>query len=235
MARLIIKSHRPWQLAIAIIILSMVISLFTWLLLDNNHWQVIYGQLSGNTDTRELIEANQGLQDENKALQGRILMLDQTTQLDKQTAVIMQNELKALQDQIYQLKRELEFYQGVMDTNQSVSGLEIHGIYIEPLSKSNQFLIKLVLTNVTLSDRLLQGSLEIMIEGDHNGTKQSLNMSKLLIDERVELSFELKNFKRVEYRFELPSEFNAERVIVKVSQNNRNEPPISGTYDWPLN
>ena len=234
MPRLVIKNHRPWQMAIAIIALSMVISLITWLLLDNNHWQVIYDQLSGNLTTRDLIETNQVLLDENTELKGRIIMLEQTTSLDKDTAIHLQNELTTLQDEIYQLKRELEFYQGVMDTTRRVSGLNIHGIYVESLSKPNQFVLKLVLTNVVRNDRVLQGKLDINIEGIQNNRKQKLNMRNILIDESADLSFELKSFRRVEYAFEIPHEFVANRVLVKVTMRNTREPPMNKVYDWPL-
>jgi hypothetical protein len=235
MPRLVIKSHRPWQMAIAIIALSMVISVFTWFLLDNNHWQVIYNQLSGNLKTKDLIETNQTLEDANSELQGKVLMLLQTTQLDKETAVHMQNELMSLQDEIYRLKRELEFYQGVMDTTRRVTGLDIHGIYVEPLLKPNQYVIKLVLTNVATSDRVLEGKLDINFEGIQNNNKQRMNINDILISESTDLSFELKSFKRVEYVFELPAEFAVSRVQVNVNVKNANELPISKIYDWTLN
>ncbi|MGK0298887.1 MAG: hypothetical protein ACI9XC_002511, partial [Gammaproteobacteria bacterium] len=191
MSKFIIKNHRPWQMAIAIITLSMVISIFTWLLLDTNHWKVIYHQLSGNITTKDFLASNQTYRDENSQLKGQIIMLQQTTQLDKDTAIHLQNELKSLQDEIYKQKRELEFYQGVMDASRGASGLDIHGIYVEPLIKPNQFVIKLVLTNVTLSDKLLEGSLEIHIDGMQNKNKHNLDISTILLDENTDLTFEL--------------------------------------------
>jgi hypothetical protein len=235
MPKFIIKSHRPWQMAVAIIALSMVISIFTWLLLDTNHWKVIYHQLSGNIITKDLLDSNQKYRDENSQLKGQIAMLQQTTQLDKGTAIHMQNELKSLQDEIYQQKRELEFYQGVMDATRGASGLDIHGIYVEPLTKPNQYVIKLVLTNVTLSDKLLEGSLDIHIDGMQNKNKHNIDISTILLDENTELTFKLKSFRRVEYEFELPAEYLARRILVKVYVGNAKEQPISKIYDWPLN
>ncbi len=235
MAKLVIKSHRPWQMAIAIIALSMLMSALTWFLLDKNHWDVIYDELGGNNTTKQLLETNQQLQEENRNLTDRVFMLEQTTQLDQDTAVLMQSELKSMQDQIYQLKRELEFYQGVMDTTREVLGLEIHGIYVEPLAKQDQYMIKIILTNVARNDRVLGGDISITLEGSSGNRRQRLNMNTLLIDEVTDLSFQIKSFKRVEYGFQLPSEFTPERVIVTVKLDRRNDPPISRTYDWPLN
>ncbi|MGY8813205.1 MAG: DUF6776 family protein [Gammaproteobacteria bacterium] len=234
MSKFIIKSHRPWQMAVAIIALSMVISIFTWLLLDTNHWEVIYHQLSGNITTKDLLGSNQKYRDENSQLKDKIIMLEQTTQLDKDTAIHMQNALMSLQDEIYKQKRELEFYQGVMDATRGASGLDIHGIYVEPLTKPNQYVIKLVLTNVTLSDRLLEGSLDIQIDGMQNKNKHNLDISTILLDENASLTFELKSFRRVEYEIELPTEYLPHRILVKVHVGNAREQPISKIYDWPL-
>lgn len=234
MVRLVIKNHRPWQMALAIITLSMVISLITWLFLDNNHWQVIHKQLSGNTSAKELIEENQVLQAQNSELNGKILMLDQTTRLDQETAIGMQQELKGLQDEIYKLKRELEFYKGVMDTSKSASGFDIHGIYIEPLNKPSHYHMKVVLTNVDKANRILQGSLDMDIDGMQNNRKQTLNISTIVVDELGGLSFELKNFKQIELYFALPLEFEPERVRVIANLNKTNIPPIIRLYEWPI-
>lgn len=221
-------------MALAIITLSMVISLITWLFLDNNHWQVIHKQLSGNTSAKELIEENQVLQAQNSELNGKILMLDQTTRLDQETAIGMQQELKGLQDEIYKLKRELEFYKGVMDTSKSASGFDIHGIYIEPLNKPSHYHMKVVLTNVDKANRILQGSLDMDIDGMQNNRKQTLNISTIVVDELGGLSFELKNFKQIELNFALPLEFEPERVRVIANLNKTNIPPIIRLYEWPI-
>ncbi|NNE36832.1 MAG: hypothetical protein HKN08_00895, partial [Gammaproteobacteria bacterium] len=212
MARLVIKNHRPWQMAVAIITLSMVLSLVTWLLLDNNHWQVIHRQLSGNSSASQLIEENQSLITENTDLKGKILMLEQTSRLDQETAVQMQNDLMVLQDEIYGLKRELEFYKGIMDTSKRVSGFDIHGVFINPLNKPNHFNIKVVLTNVDRSDRILEGVLDISVDGIQNNRKESLKLSNMITNGSPDLSFQLKNFRQMDVNVELPSEFEPERI-----------------------
>ena len=116
MPRLVIKTHRPWQSIIAVIALSVLIALVTWLLLDSSYWSFLIQNNSNHNDTRSLLETNHQLEKQNTELNDRIIMLEQTTRLDKETAVMLQKDMIALQDQIYKLKRELEFYQGVMDS-----------------------------------------------------------------------------------------------------------------------
>ena len=84
-----------------------------------------------------------------------------------------------------------------MDTSKSVSGFDIHGIYIEPLNKPSHYHMKVVLTNVDKANRILQGSLDMDIDGMQNNRKQTLNISTIVVDELGGLSFELKNFKQI--------------------------------------
>jgi len=233
MPRLIIKSHRPWQGIISVTALSVVIALVTWQMLDTSYWRIISSMTGRNNDERTLIDANRQLLDQNQDLNSRLLMLEQTTKVDKDTAVMLQKEMIALQDQIYKLKRELEFYQGAMDSARKTVGMDIHGVYIEPAGGSNRYLLKLVLTHVAKNDTVMKGRLAVTIAGTQNGEQRRLELGSLL-EEKTDFGFEIKSFKRLEYEFGLDEDFVAKQVIVRVNPTIGGEPPLSKTYDWPI-
>lgn len=233
MARLVIRPHRPWQWAIAIITLSALIALLTWAMLDNSYWRIVTAMIGSGNDERTLMERNRELEAQNQDLNSRILMLEQTTRVDKETAVMLQKDMVALQDQIYKLKRELEFYQGVMDSARKTVGMDIHGLYIEPAARANHYLLKLVLTHVAKNDTVMKGSLTVTIAGTRNGEKLRLDLGSLL-DEKTDFGFEIKSFKRLEYEFALADGFVADEITVRVESRVGGEPPISKTYDWPI-
>jgi hypothetical protein len=230
--RLVIKTHRPWQVVTTIIVLSSVVALVTWLLLDSSHWQVINDRIRGSQDTKYLLETNEELLAHNKALQDQVLMFEQTTRLDKETAVLVQQDLKSLQDEISRLKRELEFYQVVMDTARNSTGIDVHGLHIEPFMRENQYQLKLVLTNVTKSDRVSKGTVTISVEGMQDRNKVILRLDDLSSIEPADFSFELKSFKGLDYRFELPADFIPQQVLVQI--NPQGEPVFNKIFDWPL-
>lgn len=234
MPRLVIKSHRPWQWTIAIIALSMAITLVTFLLLDNSFWRILTARIGESNTTLTLRETNRALEAQNRELNNRILMLEQTTSLDKETAVMLQAEMVDLQNQIYQQKQELEFYQGVMDAARKTVGMDIHGLYIEPVSVKNRYLLKLVLTHVSKNDNVIKGNLNINIEGTQNGERLRLALAGLSVNDKADFGFEIKSFKRLEYEFELAAEFVADQVVVLIEPKTGGESAISKTYDWPL-
>lgn len=233
MARLVIKPHRPWQWVIAVITLSALIAVLVWALLDDSYWRVITAAIGDNNEVRTLQRTNRDLEEQNRALNSRILELEQTTRLDRETATMLQQEMVALQDQIYRLKRELEFYQGVMDTARQTAGMDIHGLYVEPAGRAGRYLLKLVLTHVGKNDTVMKGGLSVTIAGTRNGEAQRLDLADL-IDKKADLTFEMKSFKRLEYEFALEEGFTADEISVRVEPRVGGEPPVSRTYDWPI-
>lgn len=232
MSRLVVKSHRPWQFAVAVVILSMFLATLTWLLLDKSHWSLIFDRIGDNDERKHLWEVNQSLHAERETLQERVLMLERITSVDKQTAALLQDEIKSLQEKIYTQKGELEFYQGIMDATRNAKGLNIHGIYIEPLAQNQAYQLKLVLTHVAKGSALAEGSMAIFVVGRENDEEKQLKIEDIVVGEALDLSYKLRSFKRFETKLVLPDEFLAERVIVELKPKQKNQVMIREVFDW---
>ena len=113
----------------------------------------------------------------------RIIMLERTTQIDSQAAAELHESLRRLQDEIYRLKGELEFYQGVMSSTSSDAGLNIQGMQVDELPGEGNYHFRLILTHVTKRDRVIEGKVDISFEGVKNGkiviTSYSIHYTKL--------------------------------------------------------
>jgi hypothetical protein len=234
MSGLVVKTHRPWQFALAIIALSMFLASATWLMLDKSHWSLIYDRISDNQDWKHLWEVNQSLQEERVSLQERVLMLERTTSLDKQTAALLQDEIKSLQEQIYILKGELEFYEGIMDATRDAKGLSIHGIYIEPMVNGRAYRLKLVLTHVTKANVEAEGHIAIYLLGSRDGEAQRLKIEDIATGESMNLVYKLRSFKRFETKLILPEGFIPGSVIVELNPKNKNQTMIREVFDWSI-
>ncbi|HEY7839935.1 MAG TPA: DUF6776 family protein [Gammaproteobacteria bacterium] len=233
MARLVIKSHRPLQFSLAVVLLSMLVAFVTWLGLDESHWSVIRDRLQSNRDQKLLWEVNQGLEEENAKLRERVSMLERTTSLDTQTATLLQEEIKNLQEETFRLKGELEFFQGIMEAVGEVKGLDVHGIHVRKLSAPGTYRLKLILTNVTDSDKDTEGTISVTIEGIQSGATRHVNLRELTLDESLDLTFKFRNFKRVESNFGLPPGFSAQRVFVELQPRDQKQSKIRKAFDWP--
>ena len=236
MPRLTVKNHRPVQWSIAIVALSMLIALFTWLLLDESHWAVIYDRMSITKNYNNLGELNRELEQENTRLTESLLMMERAAELDRKTALLLQQEVQSLQDEIYHLKGELNFYNGIMDATRVSTGLNIQGIHIDSLPKERSYRIKLVLTHVAKvgkGTKLATGTINISIEGIRNGVTSHLNLQDVSLDDAPELSFNFRNFKRFESDLEFPEGFTPRRVLVQLQPNGGKQSIIKRVFDWP--
>ena len=233
MPKLTVKSHRPVQWSVAIIALSTLIALLTWLMLDESHWSTIYSRMDVNQDFKRLSEVNRGLEKENKRLNEVVLMMQREAEVDKKTASLLQQNVQSMQDEIYRLKGELEFYQGVMDATRESTGLSIQGIHIESLPQENSFRLKVVLTHVAKGIRIAEGNMTVTIEGLKNGEPSNLNLQDITLDQGLDLSFKFRNFKRFESDLELPPEFVPRRVLVQLQPKGVKQANIKRVFDWP--
>lgn len=232
MSSLVVKNHRPWQFAVAIVVLSMFLASLTWLLLDKGHWALIYERIGDNNEWKNLWEVNQSLEEERVALQERVLMLERITSVDKQTTAILQDEIKSLQESLYKMTGELEFYEGIMDATRGAKGLNIHGIYIEPLLQSGTYRLKLVLTHVAKGSIEATGTMKISVIGKLNESEQELEIEELAIGENVDLSYKLRSFKRFQVKLALPDKFVADTVVIELQPKSRNKAIIKEVFDW---
>ena len=234
MARFVVKRHRPWQWALSVVILSMLMATFTWLLLDRSYWSVIRGRLQDNHEQKALWQTNQSLSAENGALRERVLILERTTSLDKQTAVLLQDELKSMQGRIYDITEELEFYQGIMDAAAEAKGLDVHGIHISALLQQRHYALKVILTNVAGSGSVVEGVMDIAIEGQLDGLSKRLTLPALSPGEVLDLRYNVRNFERFESNIVLPPDFKAQRVFVELKPKSKKQPAIRKVFDWPV-
>jgi len=233
MSRLTVKSHRPFQWSIAIVLLSMLVSILTWFMLDDRHWSLIYGQIENNQEFKNIREANIALEKKNLELNEQVLMMQRTTSLDRDTMSLMQDEIKKSQDEAYRLREDLEFYQGIMDATRDTDGLNIQGIHVEPLAQAQSYRFKLVLTHVTKSVKVAEGSMDIVIEGMLDGKLSKLKLQDITLDDSLDLSFEFRNFKRFECNLDLPVSFTPRRVYVQLLPKGRNQIRLNKVFDWP--
>jgi len=235
MSRLVVKSHRPWQFALAIVFLSVFFAILTWLVLDRIHWNVIRDRIRIGDQQKVLWEVNKNLGEENKRLRDQVLSLQETTSIDKRTTALLQDELASLQDEIHKLKGELEFYEGIMESTRDTKGLNIYGIHVTPLKRNRNYLLYVVLTHVAKGDKVAEGRLEVTIEGktDNGNKTRRYDLQDLSMDDSLNMNFKFKNFKRFESNLTLPPGFKPRRVLVQVHPRGSHRATITKVFEWP--
>ncbi|HIF50850.1 MAG TPA: hypothetical protein EYQ42_04870 [Thiotrichaceae bacterium] len=233
MFKLVVKKHRPFEIILAIVTFSTAFSVIVWLLLDANHWDVIKSRLLQNEELRLLWDVNQKLETENKKLKEQVVMFERSSQIDHQVAARLQNEIRNLQDQVYLFKGELEFYQGIMSATTDSKGLNIQGLHIESADQERLYRFKLVLTNVAKSDRVIEVTLDMSVEGMNESGSLVLSLDEVIAGSELKREMKFKNFKRIEGSLNFPKGFKPLRVVVDIRQKGVRNSTVQKIFEWP--
>ena len=232
MSRLVVKTHRPLQILLAVTILSITIILIVWGLLEKGQWNYIRAQLASSEESKLLWDVNRSLEEENAELRERLILLERATQIDVETTAELQDGIRTLQEEVYRLKGELEFYQGIMESTRDSKGLNVQGLHIEAMTQ-HKYRFKLILTHVTKNDMVAEGNVDVSLEGMRNGKRLILNLEEVTREQPIDLTFKFRNFKRFEGHLTLPDGFEPGRVVVQVQLNGNNKSKIDKVFEWP--
>lgn len=234
MNQLVVKKHQPFRIALIVCALSISLAAMMWIFVENDHWSYIKQRMQDNIAHRQLWDVNQTLQEENEKLKEKVVMLERATQIDNQAAAGLQEELRRLQDAVYKLKGELEFYQGIMSETSETQGLNIQGLHIVPMAQDSHYQYKLVLTHVSKNGIVqAEGQIKITLEGMQESELTSLPLAKVSPERELDLSYKFKNFKRFEGSINLPEGFQPMRVIVQVREKGRQK-FNQRVFEWPI-
>ncbi|MCK5432175.1 MAG: hypothetical protein KAJ03_05490 [Gammaproteobacteria bacterium] len=232
--KLVIKHHSPLHIFAVIVASCTVIAVTVWVYLDESQWSYIMSSLSEAKKSKGLWQENQTMKSTIVKLEERIVMLERTAQVERQTITNLQQSMVKQQDEIYKLRNELDFYQGIMTSAGESKGLNIQGLHIEETSQPRSYYFKLILTHVSKSDKVAAGKLSILLEGVQRGTARTIDIRELTLSESLSLNFKFGNFERIEGSIMLPENFIVHRVIVRARQDGkRKTPEIERVFDWP--
>ena len=176
----------------------------------------------------------EALLDENAELRERLLILQQNTRLDTQAAALLQERLIDSQEEIFQLSKDLEFYQGIINASDEENSPGVHGIRIKPLTHARGYRLELILLYIANTDKMVDGVIDVVLEGILDSAVKRLSLNEISLDENQTYTIRFRNFQRFENNFILPENFEPQRVFVTLSIDDQDESGFEKVFDWPV-
>lgn len=214
----------------AILLLSIVsISLFCGYRLGNfyHSYQI---QTLDQQQTRldflyqQLVEKNQ-----------RINTLDVELEVERMANIRSQQTLKLIEQEHFQVKKELAFYEKVMAPEKAANGLVIESVNLTKTESPAYYRFQVVLIQQLLRKRYAKGFIELSITGSLNNKPISIALSELSTANKKDLSFSFQYFQIISGELTLPENFIPETINVaailpkgKWQKYNR----IDQSYPW---
>ena len=100
MIKHIVKKDSRFKPAHYFVFFTIVVIVIIWYLYDNPRFNAIKTQLSQAHDINMLLNANLDLEKHNKKLSEKVLKLKRVANVDNETSLRLQNEIKSLQEEI---------------------------------------------------------------------------------------------------------------------------------------
>jgi len=206
-SRLIIKSHRPVHFRIRVLLAILILVLAGWALVEYGRSRA---EFEGVTLQDELKSAKNELalaRAQNESLSERIAILERASQVDKQAYAEVERSLKLAQDEKLELKEEVAFYRGIFSPAESSSGLNIAEFKLNSIGEDGAYRYKLVLTQTSVKDVVVQGYSTLTLEGIKGGGHVQLPLTELTGGAMKNLAFRFKYFQNSEGEIILPEGF----------------------------
>ena len=189
-------------------------------------------QLSQAHDISELLSSNKELKKQNQELDKQVLKLERLADIDNGTSIRLQNEIKSQQEQVFNLRKELTFYKGIITASSYSRGLNIQGLHIETTRKQTFFKYKLVLTNIDNSDSITEVTIDMSVEGNDKSGFRTLSSGDMILGAELKRKIKVRNFERIEGNFNFPNGFEPLRVVVELQQHDKEKLRLYRIFEW---
>lgn len=192
-------------------------------------------ELVGLEATRDRLEAQvETLEQHNRELRERVAVLEKSSEIDRLANLEVRNSYADLQGELLELRRELEFYRGIVSPGDAKAGLRIQRFELVPGSQAGHFDYNLTLTQLRRNDRYARGSVVIEVEGLQDGKPARLPLSALTADGAAKLKYKFRYFQHFSGELVLPDRFRPQRVTVRLQPRGKGQPTgVDTTIDWP--
>ena len=230
---------RPWLWAL------LLVGFAAWT------WQVYeFGRQSGGVHTllRDRAESRQQarlntLVEERDALRAEAARHERAAQIDRAAVEQVRTEVRQLQDERAELKREVAFLRTMLPAAAGVSGagaapvaaeaaeLVLQDLKLEPAGE-RAYRLEITVAKREDDDRTMVGQAVLSVSGSTGDDRVVLDMKTLTKGKRDNIGLRFRNFQRLKTDIELPEDFAPATIDVAVKPDGKAFKPLQQAYDW---
>lgn len=164
-------------------------------------------------------------------LREQALMLETTEKINAEAYRQVEARLVELQSRIQSQAEDLAFYRGIVSSDVQ-QGLRVQNLELAGGGGEAGVSLKLVLAQGLRSDSRVVGTVEVDVEGDHDGAPRTLTLAELTDDGTARLEFSFRYFQNLETRLRLPDGFAPSRINVRLRPRGKGVDAVDASFDW---
>ncbi len=230
--QLIIKQRSPLKSWLVTLSYLLVAGVGGYGLYKYGEHQSGFNNADLKADLSQYEERIAKLDADNAQLRGDIALKEQSRQVEKQAYEEVDVTLKTLQQEILELKEQVEFYRGIVSPTESENGVNIQSFKVNKTEEANVYNFKLVLTQVIKSGTMVKGRAEVVVEGVQDGKARQIPLEDLSGGAKNSLEVKFMYFQTFKGNIILPEGFLPSRIQVAVNPTSRGASQVKKTFDW---
>jgi hypothetical protein len=229
-SHVIVKSHHPRLRRLALIAAGISVVVLGWLLFEYGRSTAGFSIVEATQRQAALSNRVAELEAENARLQGQVAVLGQVAEIDRRAYEEVDRTLTDLQNELLELRQEVAFYRGIVNSEDVAPGLRIQSFKLRP-GDATQYQFRLVLTQLASTKTRTQGQAQITLTGMLNGAETELSSSSLLPDVGGSgMPFSFRNFQELRGVLSLPEGFIPLRVNLRAVPKQGDA--VERTFSW---
>lgn len=219
-------SGRAWLWLLVVIVLGV----WTWQVFEFGRQRAGFDVSHHDEIVDSLEDRIAELEAERDQLRQSSVRFERTTQIDKAAVSGVKSEVKALQVERADLKREVAFLKSLVSGGSSKLSLDDFRLVD---NGGRSYGVEVTLSKTTEDDSTIAGQVVIRLRGKQDGRDKTLDMQTATAGSRTNIGIKFKNFQKLTTDLKLPEGFEPEAIEVAVQPLGKEFKSFEQVYDWP--
>ena len=215
-----VRPQQPWFWSVLFVFSLVLLGYLA------GYWQFAASDLSNLAARMEL------LTQENRSLQAKIVHNERQLQVERAAQDSLAEELAILQEEDMRIKEDVEFYKSILKVTPGSGELKLHSFKLAKGATPNQYTYNILLMQSGRHDKLVQGQLNLLLNGLRAGEPVSVPVSATPEAQGIKINF--KYYQRVEGSFTIPEDIVGQTLEASFVVTGAIRPYITKKMDLPV-
>lgn len=161
-------------------------------------------------------------------------VLERTSQIDREAARAVGEEMKGIQESRLKMEEELVFLRGIISNKVDKNSLRIRDFRLQSSEIMHVFQYNFIVSQVLNDKGGVKGDLFISVTGEQKGKNVSLELAALTEEKSESLKVDFKHFQKFEGLLQLPEDFAVVNMTIKIKPSQKKMPSFSESFKWSV-